>query len=238
MTAEDGRRSAPSRRGRPRTGRRGAGRPAGESGTREAIVEAARAQFADLGYQGATIRGIAAVAGVDPALVHHYYGTKEGLFAAAMRLPVLPSEVLSAALSARRPGEPGFGAHMIRTALALWESDELKETFLGLFRSAVTSEPAAIMLREFITETILGTMARVAGPDGHAAPAEAEYRAAMVATQMLGLAVTRLVIRLPAVAGASVDDLAETVGPTVERYLYGDLELRSGLAGGQRTRQS
>jgi len=237
VNAADGR-LAPSRRGGPRTGRRGAGRPPGESGTREAIVEAARAQFAELGYRGATIRGIAAAADVDPALVHHYYGTKEGLFAAAMRLPVVPSEVLAAALSARHPGEPGFGAHMVRTALTLWESAELKETFLGLFRSAVTSEQAAIMLREFITETILGTMARVAGPGGHAAPAEAAYRAAMVATQMLGLALTRLVIQLPAVAGASVDELAATVGPTVERYLYGDVALRAGLEGGQPARQS
>src|SRR5215468_3016466 len=89
-------------------GRKAAGRRPGDSGTKAAIGEAARAQFADLGYHGATIRGIAAAADVDPALIHHYYGTKEALFAEAMRLPVVPSETLTAALSARRPGEPGF----------------------------------------------------------------------------------------------------------------------------------
>ena len=235
MTTAGGR-STRTGGGQRRTGRRGAGRPAGESGTREAIAEAARAQFADFGYQGATIRGIAAAAEVDPALVHHYYGNKERLFVAAMRLPVVPSEVIGAALAELPPGEPGFGAHMVRTALALWESDGLRETFLGLFRSAVTSDPAAIMLREFVSETILGAMARVAGPGGNAGRREAEYRAAMVATQMLGLALTRLVIRLPAVAGASVDELAETVGPTVERYLTGDVDWRNGVRGQRRAR--
>jgi AcrR family transcriptional regulator len=222
-----GRRSGGSVTGRRRTARRGSGRPAGESFTREAIVESARAQFADHGYRGATIRGIAAAAGVDPALVHHYYGTKEALFAAAMRLPVVPSEVLAAALSGARvrPAEPGIGAHLVRTALTLWESAELKDTFLGLLRSAVTNEQASVMLREFISETILSTMARAAGSGGHAAPAEAEYRAAMVATQMLGLGLTRLVLQLPAVVGASVDELAATVGPAVERYLTGEIEL-------------
>jgi AcrR family transcriptional regulator len=234
-----GRRSGGSLSGRRRTGRRGSGRPAGESWTREAIVESARAQFASHGYRGATIRGIAAAAGVDPALVHHYYGTKEALFAAAMRLPVVPSEVLAAALSGGRvrPAEPGIGAQLVRTALTLWESAELKDTFLGLLRSAVTNEQASVMLREFISETILSTMARVAGPGGHADPAEAEYRAAMVATQMLGLGMTRLVLRLPAVVGASVDELAVTVGPAVERYLTGEIELPAVARGESRVRR-
>lgn len=206
-------------------GRRAGGRRAGDSGTREAIGEAARAQFADHGYHGATIRGIAAAAGVDPALVHHYYGTKEALFAAAMRIPVIPSEVLTAALSGREPGGPGLGAHLVKTALTLWESDGIKDTFVGLLRSAVTSDQASVMLREFISDSILGTVARLTGLDQQRGPAEAEYRAAMVATQMLGLALTRLVLGLPTVVSASVDELAATVGPSVERYLTGDIEL-------------
>ncbi len=212
------------------------GRRAGESGTREAIAEAARAQFAELGYQRATIRGIAAVAEVDPALVHHFYGTKESLFAAAMRIPVVPSEALAAALfqPGRDPGlaagGPGFGALLVRTALTLWESDQMKETFLGLLRSAVTSEQAAVMLREFLADSILGTVVRAAGLDRLVNAAEAEYRAAMVATQMLGLALTRLVLGLPAVAQASVDELAATVGPSVERYLTGRIDLPARLS--------
>src|SRR5579859_6398917 len=175
------------------------GRRSGDSGTSEAILDAARAQFAEHGYRGATIRAIAARAQVDPALVHHFYGTKEALFAAAMRLPVVPSEVLTAALAreawATEGGDPvaGLGEHMVRTALGLWESDQLRETFIGLLRSAVTSEQAAVMLREFIADSILSTVARAAGLLTHGSTAEAEFRAAMVATQMLGLALTRLV---------------------------------------------
>jgi len=222
-----------------------AGRRSGDSGTREAILDAARAQFAQRGYHGATIRAIAAAAEVDPALVHHFYGTKEALFAAAMRLPIVPSEVLTAALardawdtgSAGAGGAgagPGFGAHLVRTALGLWESAELRETFIGLLRSAVTSEQAAVMLREFIADSILSTVARAAGLTERGTSAEAEFRAAMVATQMLGLAFTRLVLALPPVAGASVDDLAVTVGPSIERYLTGEIQLpgrRSGERG-------
>ncbi len=210
-------------RGRP-SGRRAAGRRPGDSGTRAAIGEAARAQFADFGYHGATIRGIAAAADVDPALIHHYYGTKEALFAEAMRLPVVPSETLTAAL-ANRPDETGLGAHLVRTALTLWESAEMKETFIGLLRSAVTSEQAGFMLREFIADTILATVAKATGLDKQWSPAEAEFRATLVATQMLGLALTRLVLGLPGVAEASVDELATAVGPSVDRYLTGDIGL-------------
>jgi AcrR family transcriptional regulator len=205
--------------------RRGTGRRPGESGTRAAIGEAARAQFADFGYHGATIRGIAAAAEVDPALVHHYYGSKEALFAAAMRMPVVPSEVLTAALANRPEGDTHVGAHLVRTALGLWESAEVKDTFIGLLRSAVTSEQASVMLREFISDTILATVARATGLEERWSPAEAEFRASLVATQMLGLALTRLVLGLPAVADASVDELAATVGPAVDRYLTGDIGL-------------
>ncbi len=201
------------------------GRRAGDSGTSEAILEAARGQFAGHGYRGATIRAIAGVAGVDPALVHHFYGTKEALFAAAMRMPVVPSQALAAAL-AETPGRPR-GEHLVRTALTLWESDGIRETFEGLLRSAVTSDQAAGMLREFIADSILGTIARVSGltPAGASDSEEVRYRVAMVATQMLGLALTRLVLRLPMVASASVDELAATIGPSVERYLTGDIDL-------------
>jgi len=226
---------------------RRAGRRAGQSGTREAILAAARAQFADRGYDGATIRAIAAAAGVDPALVHHFHGSKEQLFAAAMRLPVVPSEVLTAALApgGRDPGT-SLGEHLVRTVLGLWESEEVRGPFLGLLRSAVTSEQAAVMLREFLTEAILGPVAaaaaaevaeaRAAGEAGSAAPAAAgaagpagqgqaglEFRAAIAASQMLGLALTRYVLALGPVAAATPDDLAAAIGPTLERYLTGDI---------------
>jgi AcrR family transcriptional regulator len=206
----------PRQRRRPRSGRR-----AGDSGTRDAILEAARRRFAEHGYDGATIRGIAGDASVDPALVHHFYGSKEELFAAAMRLPVVPSEVIAAALAEGAAGGAGTpGQRMVATVLATWEHPEVHGVFMGMLRSAVTSEPAAAMLREFVTEAILGPVRSIARA---ADPAEAAYRAGVVASQMLGLAVTRYVLQLPPVAQASPADLAATIGPTLDRYLTGDI---------------
>jgi AcrR family transcriptional regulator len=161
---------------RPRPARpRRSGRRGGDSGTREAILAAARSRFGDYGYDGATIRGIAADAGVDAALVHHFFGTKERLFAAAMRLPVNPGDLLTAALApgAREPGQ-GLGEHLVRTVLGAWEVTEMRSTFLGLLRSAVTSEQAAGMMREFATEAILS---RIAGAVQAAAGGGAQERA-------------------------------------------------------------
>jgi AcrR family transcriptional regulator len=220
------------------------GRRAGHSGTREQILAAARRQFAERGYDRATIRAIAARAGVDPALVHHFYGTKERLFVAAMRVPVVPSEMLTAALAAglgpagraergnpagqeapAGPGRPGgTGEVMIRLAVGIWDSPEVRSPFLGLLRSAMTSEQAARMLREFVTENILGPVARAAGVTGP----EAQLRMAMVASQVIGLAMARYVLRLPPVAEASADRLAALAGPNLDRYLTGD--LRPGTA--------
>jgi len=203
------------RRGSARTGRR-----AGESGTREAILSASRAQFAEHGYEGATIRSIARAAGVDAALVHHYYGSKERLFAAAMQLPLVPSEVITAALTQRDPGE-SLGTHMVRTALSVWESAEVRDAFLTMLRSALTSEQAAATLREFITEAILRPLASAA--DGGVAE-RTPFRASLVATQMLGLALGRYLLRFEPVAGATADELAVAVGPTIDRYLTGDID--------------
>jgi len=204
------------------TGRRGSartGRRTGDSGARQAILRASRAQFAEHGYDGATIRAIARAAGVDPALVHHYYGGKESLFAAAMELPVLPSEVITAAMTQRDPSE-SLGTHMVRTALSIWESAEVRGAFRTMLRSALTSERAAATLREFITEAILKPMASAA--DGGVAE-RTSFRASLVGTQMFGLALGRYVLRFEPVATASVDELAAAVGPTIDRYLTGDI---------------
>jgi AcrR family transcriptional regulator len=170
---------------------------------------------------------------VDPALVHHFFGSKEQLFVAAMRLPFAPGEIITAALApgSRAPGV-STGEQLIRTALRAWDDPVVRSTFLGLLRSALTSERAARMLREFITETILGPVAQAARADGAAAAGkdaaagphpDAEYRAGMVASQVLGLAVTRFVLALGPVASASPDDLAATIGPTLQRYLTGEI---------------
>jgi AcrR family transcriptional regulator len=199
-----------------RTGRRG-----GDSGTREAILDAARKRFAGHGYDGATIRGIAADAGVDPALVHHFYGTKERLFAAAMRLPMVPGELIGAALAAGAADPAGsLGEHLVQVALAAWDVAEIRDTFLGLLRSAATSEQALVMLREFVTEAIVGRLSAAAQT---ADPAQARYRAALVASQVVGLGLARQVLGLEPLAGADRAELAAAVGPTLDRYLTGDL---------------
>lgn len=212
--------TTPARRGRRRRPQPRTGRRAGDSGTREAILESARQQFAGHGYDGATIRAIAAGAGVDPALVHHFYGSKERLFAAAMQLPVVPSEVISAALAGdARPVGVTTGQHMVASALELWEGAETIGPFQALLRSAVTSDQAAAMLREFLTEVILGPVATATQGD----PGTAPFRASMVASQMLGLAVARYVLKFGPVAVASRAELVAAIGPTIDRYLTGDL---------------
>jgi AcrR family transcriptional regulator len=205
---------------RARTGRR-----AGDSGSREAILRAARSQFAERGYDAATIRAIAAAAGVDPALVHHFYGTKEGLFAAAMRLPFVPSEVITAALAeGSRPAGVSVGEHLVRTALAVWDSADVRTAFVGMLRSALTSEQAATMLREFVSQAILGPVASVAGDTD---PERTPFRAALVGSHMLGLALTRYIVQLGPIASATPDELAAAIGPTVDRYLTGGLDRAS-----------
>jgi AcrR family transcriptional regulator len=206
-------------------GPRRAGRRAGESRTREAILDAARRSFGEHGYDGATIRAIASDAGVNPALVHHFYGTKEGLFAAAMRLPVLPSEIIARAFGAARDrlGDD-FRAHlgeiMVATMLRVWDTTEVRTAFLGLLRSAATTDQGLVMLREFITSTILASLVRAAGLGEDA---EGRYRAALVASQVVGLGFTRYLLRLEPIASASIEDLVAAIGPTMQRYLTGDI---------------
>jgi len=190
------------------------GRRSGDSGTREAILEAARARFAEHGYDGATIRGIAADAGVDPALVHHFYGAKERLFAEALRFPAIPSEILDQVAQAEADR---LGETFVRTVLQVWESPETRDRSIALLRSAVTNEQAAAMLRSFVEGGIFGAIARVVGDD------DAEFRASLVASQIVGLGIARIVLRIDPIASADIDELAAAIGPTVQRYLTGDV---------------
>lgn len=207
-------------------GRRRTGRRSGDSGTREAIIAAARRRFGEQGYDAASIRAIAADAGVDPALVHHFYGTKEELFAAAMELPAVPSERIGAMLAAERakwgPKFPDhLGETLVRTVLTVWGAVDVSSVFLSLLRSAPTNEHATTMLREFVTRTILVMLEQAAGSDLD--PRERKYRAALVASQVVGLGFTRYVLQLEPLATASTEDLAAAIGPTIQRYLTGEI---------------
>jgi AcrR family transcriptional regulator len=199
------------------------GRRPGVSGTREAILDAARRAFAEQGYQRATIRDVAKLAGVDPALVHHYFGTKQDLFVAAVRLPVNPVDQLTAVLAA----EPDqVGQRLVETFLSIWDHAAGQSPLLALIRSAVADKDAAAMLREFITEEVLGPIARRLGsPD-------AQLRATLVGSQLIGLAMARYIIRVEPLASAPSAQVAAVVGPTVQRYLTGDVTVPAGRGPG------
>ena len=190
------------------------GRRPGVSGTREAILGAARRAFAEHGYQHATIRGVADLAGVDPALVHHYFKTKQGLFVAAVQLPVNPVEQLMAVLN-EDPDQAG--RRMVETFLSVWDHAATQNPLLALIRSAVGDEHAAAMLREFITEEVLGQIAHRLGG------ADARLRATLVGSQIIGLAMARYIVKVEPLASAPPTQVVAAVGPTLQRYLTGDL---------------
>jgi AcrR family transcriptional regulator len=195
------------------------GRRPGVSGTREAILAAARRAFAEQGYQHATIRGVAELAGVDPALVHHYFGTKRDLFVAAVRLPVNPIGQLMAVL-ASEPEQ--VGRRLVETFLSIWDHAAEQSPLLALIRSAVGDERAAAMLREFITEEVLGPIAaRLGSPD-------ARLRATLAGAQLIGLAMARYIVRVEPLASAPADQVAAAVGPTVQQYLTGEVAAVAG----------
>jgi AcrR family transcriptional regulator len=178
--------------------------PRRSDATKAAILTAARERFASDGYERATIRAIAADAGIDPSMVMRYYGNKEKLFAAAaefdLRLPdvtAIPRAELGAALA----------AHFLRR----WEGDE---TLSALLRAAATNETAAERMRHLFGGQLLPVAAAVC-PD----PADAPRRAGLVASQMLGLALCRFVLRLPPVVGLSAEEAVAWIGPTIQRYL-------------------
>jgi AcrR family transcriptional regulator len=181
------------------------------------VLAAARTAFAERGFDGASIRVIAADAGVDPALVHHYFGSKDKLFLAAIHAPVDPEELLPEVLAG---GTADLGANVVRLMLRVWDGPA-RAGGLALVRSAVSNEWTARLLREFLVAQVLR---RVLGTLDHPAR-EAEARGSLVASQLIGVVMTRYVLKLEPLASASPDELVAAIGPTVQRYLTGDVEL-------------
>jgi AcrR family transcriptional regulator len=184
------------------------GRRPGPTETREAILAEAREMFADKGYDGTSLRAIARAAGVDPALVHHFFGTKEGVFVEAMRFPVDPSVVLPHLLS--QPHER-LGETIVRTFLQVWDDPDRRAPILAMLRSAMTNERAAAMMREFVTSALL-VRAEAAG-----AVSRLSIQAAV--GQMIGVMILRYVLLVEPMASASEDELVALVAPTLQRYL-------------------
>jgi AcrR family transcriptional regulator len=192
------------------------GRRPGPSTTRAEILEAARASFAELGYDRTTVRGVAARAGVDPALVHRFYGSKDDLLAAALTVALNPGERIPELMEG---DATGLGERVVRYFLSVWEESPSREVLIGMLRSAATNERAATQLREFFGREVLG---RIAAQLGHE---DAELRATLAGSQLLGLAMARYIIRFDPLASADPQTIAATIAPTLQRYLTEELEL-------------
>src|SRR3954471_17110674 len=190
------------------------GRRPGPNQTRAAILDAARAAFAQRGYDAVSIRAVAREAGVDPALVHRFYGSKEDLFVAAIELPGSPGRPPPALLV---EGVDDLGERLVRTLLELFDRPAAFAPFLALIRGAVSNEHAAALLREFITREVLGRLAAAASPD------RPELRASLAGSQVVGLAMARYVVGVPPLATTDRETVVACVGPTIQRYLTGTL---------------
>ena len=191
------------------------GRRPGSSDTREAILAAARQAFAERGYDAASIRHIATSAGVDPALVHHYFGAKDQLFLAAMQAPIDPAKIIPQVVAG---GVDGLGERLVRMFLSVWDSPA-GATAAALLRSAVSHEWSARMLREFLTTQVLRRAMKHLDLD----PTEAPLRTTLVASQMMGLAMARYIVRFEPLASAPPEVIVAAIAPTIQRYLTGPL---------------
>jgi AcrR family transcriptional regulator len=195
--------------------KRRTGRRPGSPDTREAILAAARQAFSERGFDNTTVRQIATAAEVDPALVHHYFGTKEQLFLTTVQVPMNPQEFIGAVAAG---GKENLGENLIRTFLRIWDSP-MGSAGAALLRSGMSSEWSARLLREFLVTQILRRVIRQVGLD----PAEAPLRSALIASQIAGLAVMRYLIKLEPLASAPADLIIRTIGPTIQRYATGPL---------------
>ncbi|GES31112.1 TetR family transcriptional regulator [Streptomyces angustmyceticus] len=193
------------RRGRP-------ARAAAETGpgARERILAAARAEFAERGYDKTSVRGIAKAAGVDAALVHHYFGTKEQVFAAAIELTFAPALTMPDALAG---GGADVGERMARFMFGVWENPVSRPALLAIMRSALTNDKAAAVLRGLIERRMLQ---RVAGELDVPDP---EFRAQLAAGHLIGIAMLRYVIKMDPVASADTEEIIAMVAPALQRYL-------------------
>ena len=190
------------------------GRRPGASGTRETILAAARARFAAHGYDRTRIRDVAQDAGVDAALVHYFFGSKDGLFVAAMELPFRPAEVIGPLLDA---GVAGLGERMVRRLLGVWDDPQNRGALLAIVHGASGHAGAAAALREFITREIVGRVAAAVEAD------RPELRANLVASQVMGLLAARYVAQVEPLASLDAEEVVPLVAPTLQRYLDGTL---------------
>jgi AcrR family transcriptional regulator len=190
------------------------GRPPGASDTRDRILVNARELFARNGIDKTSIRAIAAATGVDSALVHHYFGTKEQLFAAAINIPIDPMTIL---VPLRDTPIEELGLVLPTILLPLWDS-EMGDALIATIRSLVAGSDVSL-IRSFLQEVITAEV----GPRVDNPPGSGRLRVQFVASQLVGVVMARYIIGLEPFASLPPEQVAATIGPTLQRYLTGDL---------------
>ncbi|GAA2104829.1 TetR family transcriptional regulator [Streptomyces albiaxialis] len=211
--------AAPRKRGRPARGSAEDG-----PGARERILTSARTEFAERGYDKASVRAIARGAEVDPALVHHYFGTKEQVFGAAIESAFAPAFVVPRMFEDSRPEE--LGEKIVRAFFHIWEDPRTRDPMLAVLRSAVNNEKAAQVFRRLLQRNLLSRAAAVLDvPD-------AELRVELAASQMVGAALVRYVIGMEPIASEPLDQLAARLAPAVQQHLTGSPAPGAGAAAG------
>lgn len=190
------------------------GRPPGQSDTRDRILASARELFARNGIDKTSIRAIAAAADVDPALVHHYFGTKTQLFAAAIHIPIDPMQVIGPLQQV--PVEE-IGRTLPSVLLPLWDS-EMGKGFIATLRSIIAGNDISLV-RSFLQEVIVKEVgSRVDDP-----PGSGRVRVQFVASQLVGVVMARYILELEPFKSLPVEQIAETIAPNLQRYLTGEL---------------
>ena len=190
------------------------GRPPGTSDTRDRILTSARDLFARNGIDKTSIRAVAAAAGVDPALVHHYFGTKQQLFAAAIRAPINPMDVL---VPLRDTPVEELGRTVPSLLLPLWDS-EAGKGFIATVRSLLAGSEVSL-IRSFLQEVITAEIgSRIDDP-----PGSGRLRVQFVASQLLGVVMARYIVELEPFKSLPVETIVDTIAPNLQRYLTGEL---------------
>lgn len=193
------------------------GRPPGTSHTRDRILKSARELFARNGFDNASIRAVASDAGVDPALVHHYFGTKTQLFAAAIHIPIDPMSIIG---PLREVPVEEIGRVLPSLLLPLWDS-ELGKGFIATLRSILggSNVTDVSMIRTFLQDVVTAEVgSRVDNP-----PGTGRVRVQFVASQLVGLVMARYILELEPFKSLSVQEVVDTVAPNLQRYLTGDI---------------
>jgi AcrR family transcriptional regulator len=191
------------------------GRRPGPTRTREAIGTAARRQFSALGYDRTTMRRVASEAGVDPALVVHFFGSKQRLFLEVVELPVDPADVVEQIAAGPRSE---IGQRLAALLLGVFENPELRDRWVAMIRAAASDPEAAKVLRRLLETRLLTPLAEELGME------DARFRATLAGSQVVGLGMAKYVVGVEPIASASPEKLAAAIGPTLQRYLTGPLD--------------